>query len=84
MRDAEPVRHLSRVVDVLARTAASGALHRRAVIVELQRHPDHFGAAARGQRGNDRTVDAARHGDDDPRAPCRPAKLEVHIHRRST
>ena len=41
-------------------------LHRLAMIVELQRDADHLGAGPRGERGRDRAVDAAGHGDDDP------------------
>jgi hypothetical protein len=64
MRDAEPVGDRAGVVDVLA--GAAGAPDRRAMVVELQRDADHLGAAARGERGRDRGIDAARHGDDDP------------------
>ena len=52
------------------------------MIVELQRHPDHLGAAARGERGDDRAVDAARHGDDDPRLGGGAAELEIGVHDR--
>ena len=65
MGDAEPVADGLGVVDVLAGAAAARALHRLAMIVELERDADHLGAGARGERGHDRAVDAARHGDDD-------------------
>ncbi len=53
------------------------------MIVELERHPDHLGAAPRGERGHDRAVDAARHGDDDPGLARRPAELEIRVHQRA-
>ena len=40
VRDAEPRRHLARVVDVLAGAAGAGAMRGGAVVVELQRHAD--------------------------------------------
>ena len=66
MGDAEPLGDRLGVVDVLAGAAGPRAPDRLAMIVELERHSDHLGAAARGERGHDRAVDAARHGDDDP------------------
>ena len=56
------------------------ALHRLAMIVELQRDPDHLGAGARGERGHDRAVDPARHGDDDPGLAERRAQGEIDLH----
>ena len=53
---------------------------RLAMIVELQGHADHLGAAPGGERGHDRAVDAARHGDDDARALDGPAELEIRDH----
>ena len=41
MRDAERLGDAARVVDVLAGAAGAGAVRRRAVVVELQRHADH-------------------------------------------
>ena len=79
MGDAEPVGDQLRVVDVLARAAGTGPSYRFAMVVQLQRHADHLGAGARGERGRDRAVDAARHGDDDSRAPGR-FEAEIHIH----
>ena len=67
MGDAEPVGDLLGVVDVLARAAGARPACRLAMVVELERHPDDLGAGARGERGHDRAVDAAGHGDDDPR-----------------
>ena len=54
---------------------------RFAMIVELERDADHLGAGARGQRGDDRAVDPARHGDDDPRSRGRAVKAEIDLHR---
>jgi hypothetical protein len=84
MGDAEPVRDRPRIVDVLTRAAAPGPLHRGAMIVKLERHADHFRARPRGERGHDRAVDAARHGDDDPGLACRPVELKACFHRRRT
>ena len=50
------------------------------MIVELQRHADHFGAGARGERGRDRAVDAAGHGDDDPGLARGAAELKIDLH----
>ena len=47
------------------------------MIVKLERDPDHLGAGARGERGRDRAVDPARHGDDDAGITRRAAKLEI-------
>ena len=67
MSDAQPVADGLGVVDILAGAAAARPLHRLAMIVKLERHPDHLGAGARSQRGDDAEVDAARHRHDDPR-----------------
>ena len=77
MRDAEPVGNRACIANILAGAARAGALHRRAMIVELQRHADRFGARLRGQSGHDRAVDAARHGDDDALGPEVVPKLEI-------
>ena len=70
MGDPEPVRDLRGVIDVLAGAAGARAAHRLAMVVELERHSDHLRPGARGERGRDRAVDAAGHGDDDS---CLPA-----------
>ena len=57
-----------------------GALHRLAMIVELQRDPDDFCASAGGERRHDRAVDAAGHGDDDPRFRARAARGKFNRH----
>ena len=74
--DAQPVGDRARVADIVARTACPLAAGGGAVIVKLQRHADNFRAARRRQRGHDRTVDAARHGDDYPLSSHRPRQLE--------
>ena len=61
------------------RSRSSSAPDRLAMVVELERHPDHLGAAAGGERGHDRAVDAARHGDDDPGLPGGPVELEIRV-----
>ena len=64
----------------LAGAAGPRALDRLAMIVELERDSDHLGAASRGERGHDRAVDAARHGDDDPGLARGPVELEIGVH----
>jgi hypothetical protein len=83
MGDAEPRRDRLGIVDVLARAAGPRAADRFAMVVELERHPDHLGPAPGGERGHDRAVDATRHGDDDPRLARGPAQLEIRVHRRA-
>ena len=80
MGDAQAVGDHLGVVNVLPRAARAGALHRFAMIVKLERDPDHLGAGLRGQRGGDRRVDPARHGDDDPRCAGRASKAEINGH----
>ena len=65
MRNADALGDAARVVDVLARAAGALAVGRCAVIVKLQRHPDHVVALRLEQRGGHRRIDAAGHGDDD-------------------
>ena len=77
MRDPEPVGDRLGVVNVLPRAARARPLDRLAMIVELERDPDHLRAGARGERGRDRAVDPARHGDDDAGLTRRAAKLEI-------
>lgn len=84
MSDAQPRRHRLRVENVLAgATSARARAGDSAMVVELQRHPDRLRAAARGEGGHDRAVDAARHGDDDPGALQGPGELEIRVHRRA-
>jgi len=81
MGDAEPIGDHLRVVNVLPRAACAGTPDRRAVVVQLERDADHLGTGARGERGRDRAVDAAGHGDDDARVSRGAAKIEVQLHR---
>ncbi len=66
MREAQPVGHRPRVANIVAGAARALASVGGAVVIELQRDADHLGPAVRGQRGDDRAVDPAGHGDDDP------------------
>ena len=77
MGDAEPVGDHLRVIDVLARAAGARSAHRFAMIVELQGDADHLGAGARGERGRDRAVDAAGHGNDDSGIAQGAAELKI-------
>ena len=65
MREADGLGHTARIIDVLARAARLGRLHRRAVIVELQRHADDFVPLPGQQGGADGTVHPAAHRDHD-------------------
>ncbi len=66
--DSEPVGDRLRVVDILSGATGSGALHRFAMVVELESDADDLGPRACRERSRHRAVDAARHGDDDARA----------------
>ncbi len=76
VREAEPVGDRARVADIVAGAARALAPGGGAVIVELQRDADDFGAAAARQRGDHRAVDPARHGDDDAAFAGRPRQVE--------
>ena len=76
MGDAEPVADGLGVVDILARAARTAALHRFAMIVKLERHPDHLGARTRRHRRDHRRIDPAGHGDDDARLADWALKVE--------
>ena len=65
MGNVQPVGDPAGIVDILAGTAGLGFTDRRAVIVELQRDTDDIVALVIQQRSRHRTIDAARHGDDD-------------------
>jgi hypothetical protein len=65
MRHAEPIGDTASVVDILSGTAGALAAHGLAVVVELERDADYVIAGPLHQRGRDRAVDAAGHGDDD-------------------
>ena len=76
MRDAQSFGDRARILDIVAGAARALASGGGAIIIELQRDADHFGARARSQRGDDRAVDAARHGDDDAAFGCRSRQVE--------
>jgi hypothetical protein len=78
--DAQPVGNGPRVADILPGAAGALALHRGAMVVQLQGDPDHLGPALRGQRRNHRTVDSPRHGDDGPTRGQRRRELEQRCH----
>ncbi len=67
MRNADPLGNGTGVMDVAAGAAGALAVGRRAVIVKLQRDADDVVAGFRQDRGGNRGIDAARHGDDDAR-----------------
>jgi hypothetical protein len=54
-------------VDILPRAACTLLGQRRAVVIKLQRDAHHVIALVLQHRRHDRGIDAARHGDDDPR-----------------
>jgi len=59
MGDAEAVSDGSSVVYVPPGATALGAADRLAMIVELECDSNHLGTASGGERGHDRTIDAA-------------------------
>ena len=65
VRDPDPLRHRSRIVNVLTGAAGTLAVGRRTVIVELQRHANDVIALGLEQCRRDRGIHAARHGDHD-------------------
>ena len=77
MRNAERLADAARIVDVLAGAAGAGAVHGRAMIVELQRDAENIVALALQNAGDDGTVDAARHGNDDARIFGLAVKIET-------
>jgi hypothetical protein len=80
MGDSEPLGDGAGVVDVAAGAAGLRAADRFAMVVELEGDPDHLGAGAGGERGDDRAVDPARHGDDDPGLGRFSVELEIGVH----
>ncbi len=85
MRESHPLGNAAGVVNVL--TGAAGALfgQRRTVIVKLQRDADHVISLRRQHRRHNRTVDAARHGDNHAclrRRLAKPQRIHWHILRR--
>jgi hypothetical protein len=86
MGDAEPVAHGLGVIDVLTGAAGATALDGLAMIVQLERDPDHLGTGPGGERGDHAAVDAARHGNDDARGSQTVlgsvSEIEIRGHRR--
>jgi hypothetical protein len=80
MGDSEPLGDGSSVVDVAAGAAGLRAADRLAMIVELEGDSNDLGAGPGGERGHDRAVDPARHGDDDPRLRRLSVELEIGGH----
>jgi hypothetical protein len=85
MSDTKPFGDGAGITDILSCAARTLATYSNAMIIELQRHANRLGPARSGQRGNHRTVHAARHGNDDTSALQRVAtgrfKLELRVHR---
>ena len=67
VRNAEAFGDVAGVVNVLPGAAGALAMGGRAMIVELQGDADDVIALGLQQRGRHRRIDAARHGDDNPR-----------------
>ena len=65
VRDADALGNAARVVDVLPCATCALAMDRGAMVVKLQRHPNHVIALRLEQGGRHRRVDAAGHGNDD-------------------
>jgi hypothetical protein len=83
MRNADALRDAAGIVDVLARATGALAMHRCAVVVELQRHADHVVAFRLEQGSRHRRVDAAGHGDNDTRRFGAAIEFETVGHSRS-
>src|SRR6185503_15898938 len=67
MWNADPFGDIAGVVDVAAGAAGALAMGGRAMVVKLQRDPDHVVAFGLQQGSRHRGIDAAGHGDNDPR-----------------
>ena len=76
VRDPQPVGHGARVTNVVAGAACALAPRRRAVIIELERDPDHLRAAGMGEGGDHRAVDPAAHRHHDPARRSRARQTE--------
>ena len=66
MRNADPLGDIARVVDILPGAAGALAMGGRAMVVKLQRDADDIVALGLQERGRNRGIDAAGHGDNDP------------------
>jgi len=67
MRNPQPIGHRPRIANIIARTTRALALHRLAMVIQLQRDADHLGSGLRGKRGDHRRINPARHRHDDSR-----------------
>ena len=66
MGNPQPVGHGAGIADVVAGATGTFALDRFAVVIKLKGDADDLCAACRGHGRHHRTVDTARHGDNDP------------------
>ena len=76
MGNAEPRRHVARVMNVLSGAAGALAVDRLAMVVKLQGDADHVVTFVGHQRGDDRGIDTARHRDHDAGVPRRLGEAE--------
>ena len=67
VRKADRIGDAARVVNVLSGAARARLVHRRAVVIELQRDADDVVALARQHRRDDGRIHPARHRRDDAR-----------------
>lgn len=77
MRNADRLADAAGVVDILTGAAGAGPVHRRAMIVKLQRDAENVVALAFEKPRHDGRVDAAGHGDDDARIFGLAVKIET-------
>ncbi len=75
MSDAQPVRDVAGVMNVLPGAARPFAARRGTMIVELQRHADHLMARLMQQPGDHRTIHPAGHGNN--HSHCRAPGLAI-------
>ena len=68
--------HAARVMDIAPGTAGALAPGGGAIIIKLQRDADHFGPARRRERRDNRAVDPAAHGHNDPAFGGRARQIE--------
>jgi len=77
MRDVELMRDIAGVMNVLSGTARTFAVHGIAMIVELQGNADDIITLLFEKGGDQRRVDAARHGHDYAQLAGRAVKMEI-------
>ena len=82
MRNADPLGDVAGVVDVAAGAAGALAMGGRAMVVKLQRDPDHVIALGLQQGSRHRGIDAAGHGDHDPRVLRATFEIQIVSHAR--